>query len=129
MGGKVMVAKKGTKNPSNQDRVIEMLVRRGFAADGETFSQAYKIVTQQSYPLAGGLVTTGGKPRFRKGKWKVGVGKITTTIYRKPDHPETVTGQGRMAGRRLMTFRDWETYNIPTKEVELIRDKLQSLGL
>ena len=117
------------KSPINQDRVIKMLVRRGFITDGMTRSETYKIVTQSSYPLAGGLVTTGGKPRFKKGKWKVGVGKVTTVIYRRPEKPDTVTGTGRMAGRRVMTFKDWEMYNIPTKEVEKIRAKLNRLRL
>ena len=117
------------KKPINQDRVIEMLVRRGFAVDGKTRTETYKIITQQSYPLAGAVITQGGRPRFKKGKWKVTVGKNTTVIYRLPDKPETVTGRGRMAGRRVLTGRDWDMYHFMTKEVEKIRDKLQSLGL
>lgn len=67
----------------NQTFIIELLQSYGWKDDGTTFSQTYKVITHQSYPLAGGIVTTGGKPRLvsPNGTMKVGVGKNTTYFY------------------------------------------------
>lgn len=109
--------------------LIDYLVANGWESDGETFSERYRLITKKSYPLAGAEVTTGGKPRLRKNGWKIGVGARTTVLYRRPENPETITGTDRMAGRRVMTFQDWEMYNFNTREPDQIKAKLKELGL
>lgn len=113
----------------HQAELIAFLLANGWQDDGQTYSETYKIITAKSYPLAGALVTTGGKPRFAKNGWKIGVGVNTTVIYRRPDNPETIKGAGKMAGRDILTFRDWEMYNIKTRDIEEIKAKLRELGL
>lgn len=113
----------------HQAKLIKFLIDSGWVAEGYTRSETYKIITQNSYPLAGGIVTIGGKPRFIKDGWWVAVGVRTTVIYKKPDKPETMKGTGRLAGRDVYTFKDWETYNINTKEVDEVKGKLIQLGL
>ena len=113
----------------DQVELIEYLVANGWEDDGQTHSERYRIITKASYPLAGAEVTTGGKPRFRKGDWKIGVGANTTVIYRRPKNPETITGVGRIAGRRVLTFRDWDMFSFNTKNQNSIKVKLKELGL
>jgi len=113
----------------HQAEIISYLRVSGWEEDGETYSQTYKLITAKSYPLAGALVTTGGKPRFKKADWKIGVGPNTTIIYRKPPNPETIKGAGRMAGRDLLTFKDWESYTFKTRDVEAIREKLEQIPI
>lgn len=113
----------------HQTELIRHLIENGWSAEGFTRSETYKIITKDSYPLAGGIVTTGGKPRFIKDGWWVAVGVRTTVIYKKPDEPETMKGAGRLAGKEIYTFKDWESYNINTKEVDKVKGKLIQLGL
>jgi len=111
----------------HQAEIIKYLLANNWEEDGQTHSESYKIITQSSYPLAGGFVTTGGKPRFSKGGWKIGVGIRTTVIYRRPENPEKIKGVGRMLGRDVPTFRDWETYNIATKEIDEIKEEIGAI--
>lgn len=113
----------------HQTELIKFLLANGWKDDGQTHSETYRIITAKSYPLAGGQVTTGGKPRFKKQGWKIGVGVNSTVIYKRPDKPETVKGQGRMAGRNVLTFKDWEMYNIRTREIDQIKAKLDQLKI
>ena len=99
--------------------VIDLLIENGWTDNGVTQSVSYKTA---SLAYGGGsLVNLGGRIRLQKGDWKVTVGKRTVCFYRKPENPETVIGTGRLAGRRVYTFRDWEQTNIPTKDLEAIR--------
>ena len=109
---------------SPQDKVIETLKQMGWEPAGNSAVQSYKLITAVSYPLAGAIVTTGGNPKFKKDRWNISVGKRTTTIYRKPDKPEVVQHVGL---RKDYSFRDWETYNIPTKNLSDIIEKIKSL--
>lgn len=111
----------------DQAELINYLVANNWVEDGQTYSERYRLITAKSYPLAGAEVTTGGKPRFKKGNWKIGVGPNTTVIYRKPGNPETIAGVGRMAGRRILTFHDWEMYNFKTRDLAQIEAKLGEL--
>jgi len=83
------------------------------------------LITTKSYPLAGAEVTTGGKIRFRKGDWKVGVGLITTVIYRRPENPEKVATRRGM----VFTFQDWDMFSFKTRDKDQIKAKLKELGL
>lgn len=72
-----------TPKPSSMDRAIEILVENGFVPDGRTQSETFKIITSRSYPLAGALVTLGGRLRFSHSthNLKVTVGKRTVCFY------------------------------------------------
>jgi hypothetical protein len=69
---------------NNQDDIIKYLLDIGWVEDGVSSSNSYKIITQNSYPLAGAIINVGNRPRFKKGDWKVTVGKSTTYFY-KPE--------------------------------------------
>jgi hypothetical protein len=98
----------------NQAKIIELLKLQEWEEDGQSQSL-----------IPGGYIL---KPRFKKGNWKIVVGKMTTTIYLKPDNPETMPGAGRLAGQKVLTFRDWQTTNIPTKDIDAITEKLKSIS-
>lgn len=66
------------------EKAIELITRYSWQEAGQSRSEAYKVITVKSYPLAGGIVNLGGRPRFRNGEWMVTVGKQTTYFY-KPD--------------------------------------------
>ena len=101
------------------EEVIKFLLENGWEEDGTTRLQSFRT---HSLAFGGGpVVTLGGRIRLKKGDNKVTVGKRTTCFFRKPDNPETVPGQGRMAGRTMYTFRDWPMTNIPTKDIETIK--------
>jgi len=85
--------------------VIELLQAFGWEEDGHSREQHFKVITHQSYPLAGGLMTLGGRPRLKRGAWKVTVGKVTTYFY-KP-------GPG--------DFYSWEGHRVPTKDFEEVQ--------
>lgn len=105
----------------DQAELIGYLVKNGWEDDGQTHSERYRLITKASYPLAGAEVTTGGKPRFRKGDWKIGVGSNTTVIYRKPENPERVaTHRGK-----VFTFQDWDMYSFNTRDQDQIKAKLE----
>jgi hypothetical protein len=76
----------------NQSVVINELIDNNWEADGNTISKSYKIITQKSYPLSGALITQGGRPRFRKGHWKVTVGKRTTYFYQLDKNKQVNNG-------------------------------------
>jgi len=79
--------------------------------DGETRTESYRT---HSIAYGGGpIVTTGGRQRLEKAGLKMTVGLNTLCLFRKPENPETIAGQGRMAGKTLYTFRDWPMQNIP----------------
>lgn len=67
---------------TNQETVITALIDQQWIEDGHTRSSSYKMMTQSSYPHAGGgIVRSGGRPRLRKANWKVSVGERTTYFY------------------------------------------------
>lgn len=109
----------------DQAELIEYLTANGWEDDGETHSEQYRLITSQSYPLAGAEVTTGCKPRFKKKGWKIGVGVITTVIYRRPENPERVATHRGM----VFTFKDWDMFSFNTKDQGQIKAKLKELGL
>lgn len=101
------------------EAVIDLLSKDGWSEDGATENTSFRL---SSLAYGGGpVVKLGGRVRLKKNGWKVTVGKRTTCFYRKPENPETIPGTGRLAGRRVCTFKDWEQTNIPTKNVEAIR--------
>jgi hypothetical protein len=110
------------------DLVIMLILSYGFVDDGNTMIETYKIITQNSYPLPGAIVTAGGRKRFKNGEWKVTIGKFTTYFYKIPENPDTVKGQGRLAGKAVMTGRDWITFRFRTKDMKEIENKLSELG-
>lgn len=68
---------------SSVDKAIEILIENGFIPDGRTQSETFKIITSKSYPLAGALVTLGGRLRFSNSahNLKATVGKRTICLY------------------------------------------------
>ncbi len=108
----------------NQDKVIELLKQDGWQSAGNTYIDSYKIITAKSYPLAGAIITTGGKPKFEKNGWTACVGKKTTTFYKKPaqikHYPACRTNLNG-----YVNFEDWQTDNIPTKEIDRIIAKMR----
>ena len=107
------------------EEVIKFLLENGWEEDGTTRLQSYRL---SSFAFGGGpIVTLGGRIRLKKGNTKVTVGKRTTCFFKKPENPETVPGRGRMFGRNLYTFRDWEMTNIPTKDMELIENYVKKV--
>ena len=105
--------------------VLELLLQNGWVEDGTTRLQSFRTAS----PAYGGgsVVTLGGRIRLKREDWSVTVGKRTTCFYRKPENPETLQGRGRMAGRKVYTFRDWEQNNMPTKNIEDIKAFILSL--
>ncbi len=96
---------------------LKALFDKGWEMAGQTPIHSYKAA---SLAYGGGpLVTIGGRQRFVKGDLKMTVGLNTLCLYRKPQNPETIMGQGRMAGRTLYTFRDWPMQNIEIKRIDL----------
>lgn len=91
-------------------KLIEALIAIGWCLNGETRIESYRT---HSFAYGGGpIVTTGGRQRLEKAGLKMTVGLNTLCLYRKPENPETIVGQGRMAGKALYTFRDWPMQNI-----------------
>ena|SRR5689334_19041274 len=68
---------------SSIDLAIEILVENGFIPDGHTQAETFKIITAKSYPLAGALITLGGRLRFYNSahNLKATVGKRTVCLY------------------------------------------------
>ena len=66
------------------NKVIELLKAQDWAEAGYTHQRNYRIITANSYPLAGAEIKSGGHPRFTKGDWRVSVGKRITYFF-KPD--------------------------------------------
>ena len=87
----------------NQKRVIATLLENNWYDDGLTAARQYKIITQDSYPLAGGTIKQGGKPRMKKCDWKVSVGKRTTYFYRR---------------EKGKPYYEWEGKGFPTKNID-----------
>ena len=85
---------------SRVDEVIEQLVAAGFAADGHTATETHKIITAQSYPLAGQVITTGGRARFARGSLYCTVGKRTVYFYTRE------RGKDPEQGRAFQTSDD-----------------------
>ncbi len=108
-----------------KERVIELLKSMGWQDAGSTPVQSYRTTT---IAFPGPIVTMGGRVRLRKQKWTVTIGERTTIFSLKPDNPETIMGQGRMAGRTLFTFRDWEQYSFKTKDLAGINMKAQEIA-
>jgi len=99
--------------------VIKFLIDAGWVEAGVTRMESYRT---HSLAYGGGsIVTTGNKPRFKKGDWTVTVGMRTTTFFKKPANPESIPGRGPMAMKQVYTFRDWETRNFPTKDINSIK--------
>lgn len=107
-----------------KERVIELLKSMGWQDAGFTPIQSYRTTT---IAFSGSIVTLGGRVRLRKQKWTVTIGERTTIFSLKPDNPETIKGQGRMAGKTLFTFRDWEQYRFNTKDVEGLKLKADEI--
>jgi hypothetical protein len=109
------------------NEVIEILKQNGFTEAGATRIQSYRT---HSFAFGGGpIVTTGGRLRFTKGNWIVTVGKRTVCFSHRPDNPETMPGRGPLIGKKVMTFRDWEQKNFPTKEIEEIKKFILSSAI
>lgn len=53
--------------------VEKFLKSKGWQSAGYTHQERYRIITKESYPLPGAEITTGGKPRYKKGQWMVSV--------------------------------------------------------
>jgi hypothetical protein len=108
---------------NSQEQVIELLIQNGWQCNGNTYAESYKIITAKSYPLAGVIITTGGKPKFDKNGWTACVGKRTTTFYKKPNNPERYAPvKTNLKG--YYTFQDWNTESIPTKDINRIQINL-----
>lgn len=98
-------------------KFIEALLEVGWTFNGHTKIESYR---SHSFAFGGGpIITTGGRQKLEKDGLHMTVGLNTICLYRKPDNPETITGQGRMAGRKLYTFRDWQMQNIEIKRADL----------
>lgn len=93
----------------NQTKVIELLTTSGWLPNGYTSERSYKMITTESYPLAGALVHSGGHPRFMKGDWKVSVGKRIVYFY-KPD--------------KDTPYHKWIGVNYATKDLRAIEEKI-----
>ena len=83
----------------NIDVVIDLLLRNGWEENGRTGLQSFKVITKESYPLAGGIMNLGNRLRFKKGDWKVTVGKQTTFFY----HPKVGTSYLDEGNKHLRT--------------------------
>ena len=105
------------------ENVIELLKEYGFEEAGTTRINSFRT-TNIGY--GGSIITLGGRLRYTKGNWIVTVGKRTTCLSLKPDNPESVRGQGRMAGKDIMTYRDWKQVNIPTKDIDNIKNYMDA---
>jgi len=104
---------------NNKDMVIALLLGNGWVENGLTQRTSYRTA---SFAYGGGsVVSLGGRVRLQRGDYKVTIGERTTCFYRKPENPETIAGAGRLAGKRVYTFRDWEQTNIRTKDIEQIK--------
>ena len=98
-------------------KFVEALVSDGWTPNGQTRVESYRT---HSFAFGGGpIVTTGGRLKLEKDGVNMTVGLNTVCIYRKPENPETVQGQGRMAGRTLYAFRDWSMQNIEVRRSDL----------
>ena len=95
---------------NKQSQVIELLTANGWLPDGHTMPNTYKIITIASYPLAGGLVQSGGHPRFVKDAWKVSAGKRIVYFY-KPDKEKP--------------YYKWDGVGFGTKDLQGIEDWLK----
>lgn len=84
---------------TKQDFVIDLLKALGWTDAGESRTQTFRLITHESYPLPGAEVTTGGRPRFAKGAWRVTVGKVSTYFYR----PDWSKEFWQWEGRRVKT--------------------------
>jgi hypothetical protein len=74
---------------------IAALKAAGFVEAGSTNPIHYKVITVNSYPLAGALVDGPGRQRFcRHDGWKCTVGKRTVYFY-KPKEGEGSRSYGR----------------------------------
>lgn len=98
-------------------KFIEALLEAGWSLGGHTRIESYRT---HSFAFGGGpIVTTGGRQKLEKDGLHMTVGLNTLCIYRKPENPETITGQGRMVGRKIYTFKDWPMQNIEIKRQDL----------
>lgn len=102
------------------ERLVETLLRDGWVESGQTRTETYRT---HSLAYGGGpLIHAGGRRRFTKEGITLTLGLNTICIYRKPEDPETIAGQGRLAGTRVYTFNDW-----PMKNIEIQRQALEDL--
>jgi hypothetical protein len=99
---------KGEAKGEKMDEVIKLLLSAGYMADGVTLSESYKVITANSYPLAGSIVTTGGRKRFSlpNTNKRVTVGKRVVCFYEKE-------------GVEVKNFR-----NIKTADLESIKKEM-----
>jgi len=79
-----------TKTEEAMEIVERFLKSKGWREIGYTESKTFKIITRKTYPLSGALITTGGKPRYERGKWRVTIGKRNTHFY-KPEKGKDYT--------------------------------------
>lgn len=105
------------------EKVIELLKEYGFNDAGSTRINSFRTTNPG---FGGSVITLGGRLRLTRGNWIATVGKRTTCLSLKPDNPETIQGRGRLAGKDVMTFRDWKQQNIPTKDIDIIREYLDA---
>lgn len=110
----------------NQNKVIELLIQDGWQPNGTTYADSYKIITAKSYPLAGAIITTGGKPKYEKNGWTVCVGKRTTTFYKRPEQIEHYPAT-RANLNGYINFEKWQMDSIPTKDIDKIQIKMRSV--
>ena len=76
-----MKAKQG--KISGMDSVVNLLIAKGWIACGQTHRESFSIVTKQSYPLPGAVISRGGRLRFElpNTSQRVTVGKRIVCFY------------------------------------------------
>lgn len=95
-----------------QDEIINWLLQNKWTSKGNSQASSYKIITVDSYPLAGAIIHQGNRPRFQKGDWFVTVGKFTTYFY----NPE----KGKQSYQ-------WQSFYFKNNEIENIKNKANEL--
>ncbi len=95
------------------EAIVQHLLINGWLLDGSTQEHSYR---SHSFAFGGGpIVKTGGRARLKRGDMSISVGKRTLCLYKKPDNPETLPGRGPLAGRNVLTFRDWPMRYVQVK--------------
>ena len=86
------------------ENAIKEILEFGFQPDGHTETNSYKIVTANSYPLPGKIVTTGGRQKFKKGNLKITIGKRTVCMYSVKD-------------KKAINMKNFETKYFSSKDI------------
>lgn len=102
----------GCGNVNNQNEIINYLLENNWTEDGKSQASSFKIITQNSYPLAGAIIHQGNRPRFQKNDWYVTVGKLTTYFY-KPE-------------KNIKSYQ-WQSFYFKNNEIDNIKNKANEL--